>query len=77
MSLILKNYIKYFINLLVWKFLSIIKKMKKRKKKTNQNTDRLASADTLRNNTGRPWPLTPKAGVTLNRRRYQLGGYVR
>lgn len=51
--------------------------MKKRtKKKAKENTDKLVSADTLKNNTGRPWPLTPKAGVTLNRRRYQSGGYV-
>lgn len=51
--------------------------MKKRKKKTKINTDKIANTDALRNNTGRPWPLTPKAGVTLNRRRYQSGGYVR
>lgn len=28
----------------------------------------------LRNNTGRPWPMASKAGVTLTRRRYQIGG---
>ena len=50
---------------------------KRIKKKDKPNTNKLASADTLRNNTGRPWSLTPKAGVTLNRRRYQSGGYVR
>ena len=50
---------------------------KRTKKKVKENTDKIASADTLRNNTGRPWPLTPKAGITLNRRRYQLGGYTR
>ena len=49
--------------------------MKKRKKKKPKvNVDILASADTLRNNTGRPWPMTPKAGVTLQPRRYQFGG---
>lgn len=51
--------------------------MKKRKKKTKINTDKITNTDVLKNNTGRPWPLTPKAGVTLNRRRYQSGGYVR
>lgn len=47
---------------------------KRKKKKINPNTDKLASADTLRNYTGRPWPMTPKAGVTLQPRRYQFGG---
>ncbi|MBP3201270.1 MAG: hypothetical protein J6M39_06445 [Lachnospiraceae bacterium] len=45
--------------------------MKKRvKKKTKPNTNNI-NGDNLRNNTGRPWPLTPKAGITLNRRRYR------
>lgn len=49
--------------------------MKKRiKKKTKQNTDKLASADTLRNNSGRKLPLTTLAGVTYKRRRFQFGG---
>lgn len=53
------------------------KKMKKRvKKKASPNTNKIASSDYLKNNTGRPWPMTPKAGVTKERRRYQLGGYV-
>lgn len=49
--------------------------MKKRvKKESEPNTNKIANNDNLRNNTGRPWPMTPKAGVTLNRRRYQFGG---
>lgn len=50
--------------------------MKKRTKKKNKlNTNKIAEDNnSLRNNSGRPWPMTPKAGVTLNRRRYELGG---
>lgn len=50
--------------------------MKKRTKKKNKpNTNKIAEYNnSLRNNSGRPWPMTPKAGVTLNRRRYQFGG---
>ena len=28
----------------------------------------------LHNDTGRPWPMTPKAGVTKQRSRYKIGG---
>ena len=50
--------------------------MKKRTKKKNKpNTNKIAGDNnSLRNNTGRPWPMTPKAGVTLQPRRYQFGG---
>lgn len=50
--------------------------MKKRTKKKNKpNTNKIAEDNnSLHNNSGRPWPMTPKAGVTLNRRRYELGG---
>lgn len=50
--------------------------MKKRIKKRNKgNTNKIANTNnSLSNNTGRPWPMTPKAGVTLTPRRYQLGG---
>ena len=49
--------------------------MKKRKKKqSNPNTDKIANADTLRNNTGRPWTMVHNTGPTIKRRRYQFGG---
>lgn len=48
--------------------------MKKRIKKNKQNTNKIANSDNLRNNTNRAWPMTPKAGVTLRRRRYNFGG---
>lgn len=49
--------------------------MKKRTKKNNKsNTNKIANNNTLINNTGRPWPMTPKAGVTLKPRRYKFGG---
>ena len=50
--------------------------MKKRIKKRNKgNTNKIVNTNNnLSNNTGRPWPMTPKAGVTLTPRRYQLGG---
>ncbi len=49
--------------------------MKKRiKKKVKANTDKIPNNDNLKNNTGRAWPMTPKAGVTLKPRRYQFGG---
>lgn len=38
------------------------------------NDNQVIPTDSLRNYTGRPWPMTPKAGVTLQRRRYQFGG---
>lgn len=41
---------------------------------TNTNNTNNVKRDTLRNYTGRPWPMTPKAGVTLRRRRYNCGG---
>lgn len=44
---------------------------------TNTNklaNNQIAPTDSLRNYTGRPWPMTPKAGVTLQPRRYQFGG---
>lgn len=44
------------------------------KKESKPNTNKIANNDNLRNNTGRPWPMTPKAGVTLKPRRYQFGG---
>lgn len=43
------------------------------KKKSKPNTNKI-NGGSLRNNTGRAWPMTPKAGVTLKRRRYELGG---
>ena len=50
--------------------------MKKRTKKKNKpNTNKIAEYNnSLRNNSGRPWPMTPKAGITLQPRRYKLGG---
>lgn len=50
--------------------------MRKRiKKKNKSNTKGISGKSlSLRNTTGRPWPMAPKAGVTLNRRRYQIGG---
>lgn len=50
--------------------------MKKRTKKKNKpNTNKIAEDNnSLRNNTGKPWPMTPKAGVTLKPRRYKFGG---
>ena len=45
--------------------------MKKQIKKTNSASK---TRTKLNNDTGRPWPMTPKAGVTLNRKRYQIGG---
>lgn len=50
--------------------------MKKRTKKKNKpNTNKIVEYNNLlRNNSGRPWPMTPKAGVTLRPRRYQFGG---
>lgn len=75
----------------------IMKKTKK--KKNNQNTNKIVAVntltninnftdvnklvnngnktmptDSLRNYTGRPWPMTTKAGVTLKRSRYKFGG---
>ena len=50
------------------------KLMKKRVKKSKQNVNKIANSDVLRNNTGRAWPMTPKAGVTLKQRRYNFGG---
>ena len=50
--------------------------MKKRiKKKPKQNTNNINGNDLI-NDTRRPWPMTPKAGVTVERRRRQFGGYV-
>lgn len=54
-----------------------MKKRVKKKDKLNINNISGTQIDTtanLRNYTGRPWPMAPKAGVTLVRRRYQLGG---
>lgn len=48
--------------------------MKKRIKKKNRPNINKINGGSLRNNTGRSWPMTPKAGVTLNKRRYQFGG---
>lgn len=45
--------------------------MKKQVKRTNSASK---TRTKLRNNTGRPWPMAPKAGITLTRRRYQIGG---
>lgn len=45
--------------------------MNKQIKRTNKPSK---TRTKLKNNTGRPWPMTPKAGVTLTRRRYQIGG---
>lgn len=48
--------------------------MKQRIKKKKRNTNKIGGNNTLRNHSGRPWPMTPKAGVTLRRRRYNIGG---
>lgn len=45
--------------------------MKKQVKKTNTASKVRTK---LTNNTGRPWPMAPKAGITKTRRRYQIGG---
>ena len=45
--------------------------MKKQVKKTNSASK---TRTKLRNDTGRSWPMTPKAGATKTRRRYQIGG---
>ena len=41
---------------------------------TNINNTNNVKRDSLRNYTSRPLPMTPKAGVTLRRRRYNCGG---
>ena len=54
-----------------------MKKRVKKKDKPNINNisgTQIDSTTNLRNTTGRPWPMTPKAGVTLSPRRYQFGG---
>ena len=48
--------------------------MKRRIKKKKRNTNKIGGKNTLRNHSGRSWPMTPKAGVTLKRRRYNIGG---
>lgn len=48
--------------------------MKKRVKKKNRPNINKINGGSLRNNTGRAWLMTPKAGVTLKLRRYELGG---
>lgn len=45
--------------------------MKKQIKKTSNASK---TRTKLTNDTGRPWPMAPKAGVTKTRRRYQIGG---
>lgn len=45
--------------------------MKKQVKRTNHASK---TRTKLRNDTGRPWPMAPKAGVTTTRRRYKIGG---
>lgn len=47
---------------------------KRKKKKPNPNTDRIASADTLRNNIGRAKPMWFRAGFPDEPSRYQFGG---
>lgn len=66
--------------------LNIMNKRIKKKDRENTNTingnkidttkvnNNDVKRDSLRNYTSRAWPMTPKAGVTLTIRRYQLGG---
>lgn len=52
--------------------------MKKRtKKKDKPNTNKLASADSLIINKKKQRIMTPKAGVTVERRPFKFGGYAR
>lgn len=49
--------------------------MKKQvKKKVEINTNKIATSDNLKNNSGRKLPLTTLAGVTRKPRRFQFGG---
>lgn len=48
--------------------------MKRRIKKKKRNTNKIGGNNTLKNRSGRSWPMTPKAGVTLRKRRYNIGG---
>ena len=50
------------------------KQIKKKDKPNTNNINSTTINNSLRNNTGRAWPMTPKAGVTFNKRRYQFGG---
>lgn len=45
------------------------------KKKQNKNKQ-YKKEDNIKNTSGRPMPLAPKAGVTRTRRRYKIGGKV-
>lgn len=42
--------------------------------KLANNDNQAIPTDSLRNYTGRTWPMTPKAGVTFQRSRYKFGG---
>lgn len=51
--------------------------MKKRTKKKNKfNTNKLASADSLIIDKKKRKIMTPKAGITVERRPFKFGGYA-
>ena len=41
---------------------------------TKSSSKSKRSSTTVRNTSGRPMPMTPKAGYTQTRRRYEAGG---
>lgn len=48
--------------------------MKTQVKKTKDINKPSKTRTKMNNDTGRPWPMALKAGVTKTRRRYQIGG---